>query len=828
MLNLKRMFDAYRKSSRSFSELVPPMALYDERTILNTDQSVMRCWTYEGYDLEGVNRMASDAAAASYEKAFGEFGENTIVWNVVERRRIWEFPDANFDNPVSQLINDEYRKQFLRGHCYQNHHSLVVQLRPNTGAESYFDTLDAIIKEENVGVLKAVLKAFRTRLDPKSKRRFDERRAQGLVSKLGERAEVLTRALPGLGMRDLAGEELLSYLHRRLNPATPPSQVAMPTVPCFLNTMLPTNTLRRQRAHLEFDGDRTRYMAVVTVKSWPGHTYPGQLDALLAIDGEITIAHAFRFIAREKATKEIQDTERFHTMAATSLRGYIKRAVADDDSGQVDRGRLQMAEEAAEAQRMVTAERKIFGYYTLTVLCCGDTEDEMQDCLDQVAQALRDAGYVYLIERMHALSAFAGTIPGQWAASVRWAFVGYANAADLVPIRTVKRGPEACEHLTKQLRRPQPVVTAFQTRFGTPFNYDLFDQDLGHGMVIGPPKMGKSTFMNLLIAQWQKYGGRTVIFDKDRSCRIPTLLQGGAYIDLTPGAADGARMNPMTLVRDRRHWPFLARWIEDRISARGYKVQPADRQSIEQALVSLHAYASRDGAVVKLKTLAQNLNPELKEQLQEWIGDGLRAQFFDADDEKAETARIVAYEMNGLFNDTEASVAMMDYLFYRIRDSLDGSVPCLIYLEEAWHLIREPRFMRKVDDWLRTFRKLNAPVWMATQSLAEVQSSDLFVPILDMVPNKVFLPNPAAHLSAELYGKFGLNDSHLADLAQMTPKREYLLITPGATRRVACDLPPQVVSCLTSSPPAQAALTRARAGNAPDWVERYLKEMAHA
>ena len=193
-----------------------------------------------------------------------------------------------------------------------------------------------------------------------------------------------------------------------------------------------------------------------------------------------------------------------------------------------------------------------------------------------------------------------------------------------------------------------------------------------------------------------------------------------------------------------------------------------------------------------------------------------------------ETARIVAYEMNGLFNDTEASVAMMDYLFYRIRDSLDGSVPCLIYLEEAWHLIREPRFMRKVDDWLRTFRKLNAPVWMATQSLAEVQSSDLFVPILDMVPNKVFLPNPAAHLSAELYGKFGLNDSHLADLAQMTPKREYLLITPGATRRVACDLPPQVVSCLTSSPPAQAALTRARAGNAPDWVERYLKEMAHA
>lgn len=826
MLNLKRVVDSYRASSRSYAELVPAMALFDERTVINTDQSVMRCWSYEGMDLEGVDRMSADSAVSQYERAFSEFGENTIVWNVVERRRIYEFPEGQFKDPVAQRINAEYAKQFTSGHCYTNAHSLVVQMRPSSGAESYFDTLDAILKEEDVALGKAVVKAFKTRLDPQAKRRFDERRVRSLAERLHDRCAMLAKSLPGLGLRQMEGEALLTYLHRRLNPATGDSTVALPEVPCFLNTMLPTNTLRRQRAHLEFDGDHTRYVGVVTVKNWPSATYPGQLDALLAIDGEITVSHAFRFISREKASREIQDTERFHQMAATNLRGYLKSIVANDAPTQLDRGRLQLADEAAEAQRQLTADKKIFGYYTLTVLCMGDTEREMQACLDEVTQCLRGAGYVYLVERMHALSAFAGTLPGQWAASVRWAFVGYANAADLVPLRTVKRGPPLCRHLSKEMGRPQPVLTALQTRFSTPFNFDLFHGDLGHGLVVGPSGMGKTTFMNMLLSQFQKYGGRTVIFDKDRSCRIPTLLQGGLYVDLTPGAADAARMNPASLVRDPRHWAFLARWIEDRVEARGYKATPADRQSIENALRSVYAFAEGGGRV-KLSTIVSNLDHGLQEHIGEWTGQGIRGAFFDAEDDAEATSMFVAYEMNGLFNDPELAAAMMDYLFYKTRIALDGKVPSIIYVEEAWAVLRDARFVARLDDWLRTFRKLNAAVWMATQSLAELQRSDLFVSILDQVANKIFLPNPAAYLSGDLYAKFGLNSEHLADLVDMTPKREYLLVTPEATRRVACDLPETVVKCLTSSPAAQAAMTRARADGG-DFVERYFREMSIA
>ena len=61
-------------------------------------------------------------------------------------------------------------------------------------------------------------------------------------------------------------------------------------------------------------------------------------------------------------------------------------------------------------------------------------------------------------------------------------------------------------------------------------------------------------------------------------------------------------------------------------------------------------------------------------------------------------------------------VPVATYLFHRIDQRLDGR-PTLIILDEAWIMLTNSVFGAKIEEWLRTLRKKNAAVVLATQSL---------------------------------------------------------------------------------------------------------------
>jgi hypothetical protein len=74
---------------------------------------------------------------------------------------------------------------------------------------------------------------------------------------------------------------------------------------------------------------------------------------------------------------------------------------------------------------------------------------------------------------------------------------------------------------------------------------------------------------------------------------------------------------------------------------------------------------------------------------------------------------------------------------------LDGR-PTLIVLDEAWVLLANGAFGAKIEEWLRTLRKKNAAMVLATQSLTEVANSPVRDVILESCPTKILLPNPEA------------------------------------------------------------------------------------
>jgi len=136
-------------------------------------------------------------------------------------------------------------------------------------------------------------------------------------------------------------------------------------------------------------------------------------------------------------------------------------------------------------------------------------------------------------------------------------------------------------------------------------------------------------------------------------------------------------------------------------------------------------------------------------------------------------------------------VPVATYLFHRIDQRLDGR-PTLIILDEAWVMLTNSVFGAKIEEWLRTLRKKNAAVVLATQSLSEIANSPHKDVILESCPTKLYLPNPEAKNAAsrEMYRRFGLTDRQVEIIAGAVPKRHYYYVSPLGRRLFQFSLGP--------------------------------------
>lgn len=825
MFNIKNLVQGYHKSARSVAELVPWMALWDSQTVLNIDASALAIYEYSGFEGQGRSFMENDSLVGRYERAFRAFGSEMVAWNIVDRRRHdAALPDES-EQPIARGVNRAYREGFENGRCYRNTYSLAIQARASRGTDAVFDTVDALMKEEDLPLAKALFRAMSTQYSPKKRREFNTRTTETLTRRLETRVAELEDALTFLGLKRLSGEELLTYLHHRLNPATPGQRVRMPAVPAYLNTYLMTDHIRRQPGYLTFDNDRRKFATLITVRGWPDFTVPGALDAILAVDGEVTISHCFRFLDKDVAEKIIRDTERHNLNLSVPLFSRISSALMNQEPTRINSGRLQLAEDAQAALASLTSGERVFGYHNITIVCYGDTREEMQSVRTQIMRLLKNHDYLGIAEGMHALSSFAGTLPGQWAASVRWENVSFANAADLAPLNTVRPGSAKSSFLTEKRGQGSSALTVFRTEYGTAKYFDPFESGVGHGFVVGPTGGGKTTFVNFLLSQWRRYEPcRSYVFDKRYSSKITTILHGGQHVDLSPHATQLATLNPFSLITDERHWPFLSRWVQDRLSSRGYVVTADDAKNVYSAIQALAATGSEEG--YRLSGLTSFLGPALSMHLGEWLEGREKGAYFDNTTDALELSGHVCFELGDIFNDPDVAEAAIDYLFYRIEQQLTDGKPTLIYLEEIWFFLRNQKMATRYDDWLRTMRKLTTGVWAATQMSAEIMKSDYFVTIADNVPNRIFLPNPGIMNSRALYKEgFGLNNEEITRLQQATPGHDYYVVTPSSKTMVNLRLPPEIVAVLRSDILALNLLEKHRATGHPDWDINYMHEI---
>jgi type IV secretion system protein TrbE len=161
-----------------------------------------------------------------------------------------------------------------------------------------------------------------------------------------------------------------------------------------------------------------------------------------------------------------------------------------------------------------------------------------------------------------------------------------------------------------------------------------------------------------------------------------------------------------------------------------------------------------------------------------------------------------------------------------VEARMDGR-PTLVALDECWLMLSHPLFREKVREWLKTWRKKNALVFLATQELADVTNSPIRDVILASCPTKILLPNPEARepASRSMYELIGLNDREIEILAHATVKRHYYYKSPLGRRLFSFGFGPVALAFIGASGQEDLRIIRQlMSAHGEDWPAHWLRQ----
>lgn len=744
-------FTEYRRTGAQLCDYLPWAALVAPGVVLNKDGSFQRTARFRGSDLDCVTPGEVGAAAARMNAVLRQLGSGWAIFAEAHRRPAQAYPASVFPDPLSQLVDEERRAGFeAEGLHYESRYFLTLVWLPpaEEGRKLGRWFLEG---EAQRGVdWRTELAGFRDRTDR-------------LLAQLEPHAAELAWLDDG---------ETLSYLHASVSAR--PQRVAVPEYPMGLDVLLAVEPLdgglepRLGGAHLR----------ILTVTGLPTDTWPGLLDDLNRL------AFPYRWMTRAitldkvQAARLAQRVRRQWFAKRKSIAALLKEVLTSEPSVLVDTDAENKAADADAALQDLGADAVSHAYVTATVVVWDERPERAEAHIRQVEKLLQGHDLLCRLERLNAVEAWLGSIPGHVYANVRQPVISTLNLAHLLPLSAVWAGPEMNRHLGG------PTLLQARTEGATPFRLSLHVGDVGHALVVGPTGAGKSVLLALLAMQFRRYPEAQVFaFDFGGSIRATILGLGGQWQDVGAGQGDAGgevALQPLAGIDAPAERIWAAEWLAALLAREGAPLTPDLREHLWTALASLASAPPAERTLTGLAALLQS--QALKQALAPYTLAGPYGRLLDADAERLGSAEVQAFETEGLMGSPAAS-AVLACLFHRLEARLDGR-PTLILIDEGWLALADAAFAPQLREWLKTLRKKNASVVFATQSLADLQSSPIAPAIVESCPARILLPNPRAlePAMAGVYRSFGLTDRQLEILSQAQPKRDYWFHSPEGAR----------------------------------------------
>lgn len=803
----------YRSKSKGLPDLLPYAALIEPGVILNKDGSFLAGWEIRGQDTASSTEGDLALVSSRFNNAVKLLGSGWMLQMDAIRSSHRAYPPPEkgyFPDPVTRLIDEERREHFSGNRCFSTSAVLTVTYKPNFQASKMAGKAQAGVASS--GALEKALVYFRNMLEE----------LEDALSAVLHMERLLEYSMPGEDGAeekdaDWLQSDLLSHLQYCVCGELQP--VRVPKTPMYLDALLGSEDL--VGGIIPRLGNR--HLAVLSLDGLPQESYPAMLRDLDALALEYRFSSRFICLDQYDAAKEINSYRK-------GWRQQVYRFLDqffNNPNARANRDALLMAEDAETALTEVQGGYVGAGYLTSNIVLMHEDQERLQDWARDLRRTVQTLGFGCRIESVNALEAWLGTHPGNSYANLRRPMVNTLNLADLLPLSSVWTGSPVnpCPFYPPD-SRPLAVL---MTDNSTPFWFNIHAGDLGHTLIFGPTGAGKSTLLAFIAAQFRCYeNARIFAFDKGMSLFPLCFGAGGDHYNI--GNADQLAFAPLQRIDSEEERAWAEEWIASLMELQQFTVMPAYRNAIHTAMLTLAANPPHLRSLTSFYHVVQDR--EIKEAIQHYTVQGAMGRLLDADSDSLNLSRFMVFEVEDLMNLGDKNlVPVLTYLFRRIEKALDGS-PTILVLDEAWIMLGHPTFRAKIREWLKTLRKMNCCVILATQSLSDARNSGILDVLAESCPTKIFLPNSTAEdaVQKELYVGMGLNDKQINILKTSEPKRDYYIVSPQGRRKVQLALKGKALAFVGASDKESLARIRALAAEyGPEgWQAVWLRERGAA
>jgi len=793
MLNLAE----YRQHADRLADHLPWAALVAPGVVLNKDGSFLTVFAYRGPDLESATEAELVSASARANNVLKRFGTGWALFAEAERREALAYPDSAFPDAASWLVDRERRAAFLaQGQHFESAYYLTLAwLPPADASDAAGRSLVERPQAESGRDWRGTLDQF--------------------VAETTRALDLFSAFMPEV--RKLGSAELLTYLHGTVS--TRRYMVAVPETPIYLDGLLVDEPLT---GGLEPRlGDQ--HIRTLTVLGFPNVSRPGLLDTLNHQD--FAYRWVTRFIALDKtdATRVLTKLRRQWFNKRKSITAMLREVMYNQPAQLLDSDADNKVADADLALQALGGDHVAFGYLTTTITVMDADRAAVEDKLRRVERVINGLGFTTIREGINAVEAWLSSLPGHVYANVRQPLVHTLNLAHLLPLSSIWAGPDRNAHLGG------PPLLHAQTAGSTPFRLSTHVGDVGHMLVVGPTGAGKSVLLALLALQFRRYrNSQVIIFDKGFSARAAVLAMGGVHHALGLGADSGRTLafQPLRRIEDGAERAWAAEWLGALLAHENVVVTPQVKEAVWSALGSLASAPPEQRTLTGLSLLLQS--NALRSALDPYTLDGPYGGLLDAAEAEIAFADVQCFETEALMGQAGVVAPVLTYLFHRLDERFDGR-PTLLILDEAWIFLDHPLFAARIREWLKVLRKRNVAVLFATQSLADIATSNIAPAIIESCPQRILLPNDRAiePQSRTAYERFGLNDRQIELVSRATPKRHYYLQSARGNRLFELGLGPIALAlCGSSDPSTQQRIDRILVAHGPAaFAARFIGEL---
>jgi len=768
-MTTKRASDIRRNHDNAggLHELLAPAVFVDEQTVLTKRLDLFSVFRVPGIDAECMTPELLESVTRRFEASLRILGTDYRVLQYVIKRDSPPMPAAHPGPAERRAAWMESRE----GSLYSLELFMVIlRIHPleRSRAQRFYRQAAELVSGF---VMRRVVRMGFDKL---------RRETEALATAINSLAIQLEDTLKPVV---LERAEIVHFLRRLVNYEPWKTQVLGTVHANHLDQQMTQSGLECWPRFLKMDG---YFIHVLSLIEPPGKTFTNLLRGLSSVPCQFVMCSEWKREPNGTVRGQINTMRRHYHLGKTSMMSYIGGGKeAQPHEVLLDDSKSAVITELNNALTEMEVHENHFGRYSLTIALFSKDEHQLSRAVARTAEVFSTHDAKVVEETYNLRNAWLAMVPGNYARNQRQLWLLNTNYADMAFLFAPECGQLRNEHLNRG------CLATVETRESTLFHLNLHYQDTGHTSILGSIGSGKSFLTNFLIGSYQQYQPVTTIFDIGGSYQRLTAEFGGSYAHIGRG---GFTINPFSLPPTPENFDFLFSFVRVLIETGNGAalLNDEDRKDLYRNIEDLY---EQDPEERTLSILASTCSPRYRRALDEWIGKGRLAQYFDNVEDTLSIARFQAFDFEGM-DKPEVVEPMLFYVLHRtnavIYDRGQHSTAKLVVIDEAWKFFRNATTKAYINEALKTWRKRNAVCILATQSSQDLEHVDMLSTVVESCFTKIFLANPG--MDANLYReKFHLNSTEAGIVSRLIPKREFLLKRPDMAKVLSLNVDPEAL-----------------------------------